>query len=120
MKNKYSKTESHALYKILATGFGDDDYVEGVFLIAAVAEDTFHNRKRRLEEITGFSDSMCDSFEEDEEGGIWKTITTAYFDDVASIKKAVDKMKKYKWLFLSDSYIMFQGTYLFSDGRWLI
>jgi hypothetical protein len=106
--------------RLLTAGFSEDDCVEGVFLIEAVAEDTFHNRKRRLEEITGFSDGMFDSFEEDEEGGVWKTITTAYFDDVASIKKAVDKMKQYKWLFLSDSYILFEGTYLFSDGKWLI
>ena len=105
---------------LLTAGFEEDDCVEGIFLIEAVAMETFFNRKTRLEEITGFSDGMFDSFEEDEEGGVWKIITTAHFEDVDSIKKVLGKMKKYNWLFLSDSYILLDGTYLFCDGEWLL
>ncbi len=107
-------------YTVLAEGFGEDDYVEGVFLIEAKSRETFFNRKRKLEEITGFSDGMFDSFEEDEDGGIWKIITTAWFENVDEIKNALGKMKKYNWLFLSDSSILFDGKEIYCDGRWLI
>ena len=33
---------------VLAAGFGEDDYVEGVFLIEAKSRETFFNRKRKL------------------------------------------------------------------------
>jgi hypothetical protein len=105
---------------LLAAGFGEDDYVEGVFLIEAKSRETFFNRKRKLEEITGFSDGFFDSFEEDDEGGIWKIITTAWFKDVVEIKKALNDMKKYKWLFLWDSSILFDGKEIYCDGRWLV
>ena len=58
-----------------------------------------------------------DSFEEDEEGGVWKVITTAWFENVEEIKKALGKMKKYNWLFLSDSSILFEGKEIYCDGR---
>jgi hypothetical protein len=105
---------------VLSAVFGEDDYVEGVFLIEAKSRETFFNRKRKLEEITGFSDGMLDSFEEDEEGGVWKVITTAWFENVEEIKKALGKMKKYNWLFLSDSSILFEGIEIYCDGQWLV
>jgi len=105
---------------LVSHGFGEDDYVEGVFLIEAKSRETFFNRKRKLEEITGFSDGMFDSFEEDEEGGVWKVITTAWFENVEEIKKALGKMKKYNWLFFSDSSILFEGKEIYCDGRWLV
>lgn len=120
MKNEDSNTESHTLYKMLPTRFGEDDYVDGVFLIEAKAKQTFFNRKKRLEEITGFSDGFFDSYEEDDEGGIWKVITTACFKNVDEIKKALKKMEKYKWLFQSDSSILFEGKEIYCDGRWLV
>ena len=98
--------------------FGEDDYVAGVFLIEAKATETFLNRKRRLEEVTGFSDGFLNSYEE--EGGVWKVITTASFENVDEIKKAIKKMEKYNWLFLSDSSIIFEGKEIFSNGRWLV
>ena len=105
---------------VLATGFGEDDYVEGVFLIEAKAKETFFNRKRRLEKITGFSDGYFDSYEEDEEGGVWKVITTAWFENIDEIKKALKKMEKYNWLFKYDSSILFEGKEIYCDGRWLV
>jgi hypothetical protein len=105
---------------VLAAGFGEDDYVEGVFLIKAKSRETFFNRKMKLEEITGFSDSMSDSFEEDEDGGIWQVITSACFENVDEIKTAIAKMAKYKWLFLSDSSILFDGKEIYCDGRWIV
>lgn len=115
-----AETKAMPYDTVLATGFGEDDYVEGVFLIEAKAEQTFFNRKRRLEEITGFSDGFFDSYEEDEEGGIWKVITTAWFENVDEIKKALKKMEKYNWLFLSDSSILFEGKEIYCDGRWFV
>lgn len=115
-----AKTKAMPYDTVLATGFSEDDYVEGVFLIAAKAEETFFNRKRRLEEITGFSDGFFDSYEEDEEGGIWRVITTAWFENVDEIKKALKKMEKYNWLYLSDSSILFDGEEIYCDGRWLV
>ena len=102
---------------VLADGFFE---VEGVFLIEAVAKNTFLNRKKKLEELTGFSDGMFDSYQEDEEGGIWKTISQAEFKSVDELKKTVIAMKKYNWLFLSDSSILFEGSEIFCNGRWLI
>lgn len=115
-----AETKAMPYDTVLATGFGEDDYVEGVFLIEAKAKETFFNRKRKLEEITGFSDGFFDFYEEDEEGGIWKVITTAWFENVDEIKKALKKMEKYNWLFQSDSSILFEGKEIFCDGRWLV
>ena len=106
--------------KIKINQFGEDDWCEGVFLIEAKSKETFFNRKRKLEIITGFSDGFFDSYEEDDEGGIWKTITSAWFPTVKELKSVLRKMKRYNWLFLSDSYIMSNGQYLFSDGKWLV
>ncbi len=115
-----AETKAMSYDTVLATGFGEDDYVEGVFLIKAKAKETFFNRKRRLEEITGFSDGFFDSYEEDEEGGVWKVITTAWFENVDEIKKALKKMEKYNWLFQYDSSILFEGKEIYCDGRWLV
>ena len=108
------------LQEILENGFDEDDFVEGVFLIEAKSENTFFNRKIKLEEVTCFSDGGFGSYEEDDEGGIWKIITSAWFENIGELKKLVKKIEKYKWLFLSDSYIMLDGEYLFADGKWLI
>lgn len=99
--------------------FGKDDWVEGVFLIEAKLKQTFLNRKQRLEEITGFSDEMFDSWEEDREGGLWKVITTAWFPSTDEIKAALTKMRKYKWLLLLDSCLLFKGKEIYCDGKWV-
>ena len=114
------KATANGVYGVLTAGFGEDDYVEGVFLIEAKAKETFFNRKAKLEAITGFSDGYFDSYEEDEDGGIWKVITTAWFKNVDELKKAMKKMEKYKWFFSSDSSLLLDGEYLYVDGRWLV
>lgn len=116
--NTYQPT--NGIYGVLTAGFGEDDCVEGVFLIEAKAKATFFNRKRKLKEITGFSDGFFESHEEDEEGGIWKVITTASFENVNELKKAIGKMEKYKWFFSSDSSLLLEGEYLYVDGRWKV
>ena len=105
---------------LLVAGFSEDDYIEGVFLIKAQSEQTFYTRKSRLQEITGFSDGGCDSYEQDEESGIWNLITTAHFDTVAELKTDIEKMRKHNWFFYEDFYLMLDGKYLFSDGKWLV
>lgn len=128
MKTKHSTTKvvsaeketSHGDYARLAAGFTEDDEIEGVFLIKAASKDTFFNRKSKLNAVTGFSDGYFDSYEEDDEGGIWKVITTASFDTVAELKAAIEKMRKYNWFFYHDSYLMLDSNYLFSDGKWLV
>lgn len=117
-----TNTRKHAngVYGVLTAGFGEDDYVEGVFLIEAKSKETFFNRKSKLEAVTWFSDGYFDSYEEDEEGGIWKVITTAWFENVFELKKAMKKMEKYKWFFSSDSSLLLNGEYLYVDGRWLV
>lgn len=105
---------------VLVAAFGSDEPVTGVFLIEAKSRNTFLNRKRQLEKITGFSDGFMDAFEEDDEGGIWRLITEASFDDIDDLKKSFTKMRKYNWLFLSDSCVMFDNEYIFSDGKWFL
>jgi hypothetical protein len=104
--------------RIIKKGFTGDDYVEGVFLIKASTQDVFFNRKEKLELLTGFSDGMYDYSEED--GGIWKVITTAHFDSINELKQAIKKAEKFSWLYLRDSWILFEGEDLFSDGEWLV
>lgn len=105
---------------MLVGGFAEDDELQAVFLIQAVSENTFNNRRRKLQEITGFSDGGFGSYEEDNEGGIWKIIVTGYFNDLEELKSVIKKMEKYNWLFLSDSDILFEDNYLFSSGEWLV
>jgi len=97
-----------------------DDTIEGVFLIEAKTEETFHNRRRKLEELTGFTTDNFDAYEEDEDGGVWKVITTAHFNNVDEIKKALEKMRRHKWLYLLDSTLLLEGKELYCDGRWII
>ena len=106
--------------RVLTADFGEDDYVEGVFLIEAKAKETFFNRKSKLEAVTGFSDGYFDSYEEYEECGIWKVITTAWFKNIDELKKAMKKMEKYKWFYSSDSSLLLDGEYLYVDGVWLV
>jgi len=118
-ETKVKETNKPMAYDaMLATGFAEDYYVAGVFIIEAKSKETFFNRKRRLEEITGFSDGFFDTYEEDEEGCVWRVITTAWFENVDEIKKALKKMEKYNWLFLSDSSVLFEGEEIYCDGRW--
>ena len=105
-------------YTLLATGFPGNDYVEGVFIIQAKSKETFLNRKTKLEQITGFSDGYFNSYEEDDEGGCWKIITTAWFENVDEIQKALKKMEKYNWLL--DFNILFEGKEIYCDGKWLV
>ena len=104
------------LQEILENGFEEDDFLEGVFLIGAKSKNTFFNRKRKLEILSGFSDGGSDNYEEDEEGDVWQVITTAWFDDIAEAKRAIEQVEKYTWLYLYDSYILLEGEYLFANG----
>ena len=103
---------------VLVDGFSEDDELEAVFLIQASSENVFNNRRRKLKEITGFSDGGCGSYEKVEGCDVWKIIVTGYFNDLDELKNDIQKMKKHKWLFLSDSSILFDGEYIFSDGDW--
>jgi hypothetical protein len=119
--NNQIKDESPNLAKrLLVDGFWDENELEAVFLIRASSEDVFNNRRRKLQEITGFSDGGSGSYEEDNEGGLWKIIVTGYFNDLEELKLVIKKMEKYNWLFLSDSHILFEDDYLFSSGEWLV
>lgn len=105
---------------LLVAGFSDDDELQGVFLIQASSEEVFNNRRRKLQEITGFSDGGCGSYEKDSECDVWKIITSEYFDTIEDLKSVIENMRKYKWFFYFDSHIMLDGDYLFSDGKWLV
>lgn len=102
---------------VLAAGFSEDDVIEGVFLLKASSEDVFFNRKNKLRELTGFDG---DAYEEDDEGGIFKLITTGYFENMNEVKSAVEIMKKYNWFFYYDSDLLLNGKEIFSGGRWLV
>ena len=119
MKN-HSEITQNAICNnnVLVDGFSEYDELEAVFLIQASSEDVFNNRRRKLQEITGFSDGGCGSYEKVEGCDVWKIIVTGYFNDLDELKNDIQKMKKYNWLFLSDSSILFDGEYLFSDGNW--
>lgn len=120
-KNNQIKDESPNLAKrVLVDGFWDDNELEAVFLIQASSEDVFNNRRRKLQEITGFSDGGCGSYEKDEECDVWKIIVTGYFSSLENLKEEIKIMSKYKWLFLSDSCILSDGDYIFSDGEWFL
>lgn len=101
---------------VLVAGFSEDDVVEGVFLLKASSKYVFFNRKNKLEAITGFTG---DAYEEDEEGGIWKVITTGVFDDIDELKTVIEKMKKYDWFFGYDSNLLLNGEEIYSEGEWL-
>lgn len=106
---------------LLTAGFGEDDFIEGVFLIEADNEEQFFDRKNLIRDISEFCDVGFDSWEEYEEGGLYRLILSAYYPDVASIKKAWEEMtEKYEWLFKEDSSILFEGLELWSDGKWLL
>ena len=98
--------------------FSSESEIEGVFLIKASSKSVFFNRKRKLEKLTGFSDCMFDSYGEDDEGGVWKVITTATFDNIDELKSVIKKVEKFNWLFLNDSELLIDGEYLYSDGKW--
>lgn len=91
--------------------------LEGVFLIKASTEDVFFNRRSKFFEVTGFNDFGMDSYEEDDEGGIWKLIAVAT-TDLHTLKDQMAKMKKYSWFFDRDCTIMHEGEYLLCDGKW--
>ena len=118
--NKIQDQSPNLAKRVLVDGFWDENDLEAVFLIKASSENTFNNRKRKLQEITGFSDGGFDSYEEDSENGIWKIIVNGYFSDLEDLKTSINAMKKYNWLFLSDSCIMSDGDYIFSDGKWFL
>lgn len=101
---------------VLVAGFSEDDVIEGVFLLKASSKGVFFNRKNKLEAITGFTG---DAYEEDEEGGIWKLITTGVFDNIDEAKAVINKMKKYDWFFGYDSDLLLNGKEIYSGGRWL-
>ena len=117
--NDKIKEESQNLAnRVLVDGFWDDNELEAVFLIQASSEDVFNNRRRKLQEITGFSDGGCGSCEKDEECDVWKVIVTGYFSSLENLKEKIKIMSKYKWLFLSDSCILSDGDYIFSHDEW--
>ncbi|MCP4146561.1 MAG: hypothetical protein GY757_02320, partial [bacterium] len=98
---------------------GEDDYIEGVFLIEGETKEIFLERRIELEELTGFSDDFTNHFEEDEEGGIWKWITTCHFDTLAELKRAALSMEQIYWLFMEDSSLLFKGKEIYCDGKWI-
>lgn len=104
----------------LVAGFLEDDELQGVFLIQASSEEVFNIRRKKLQEITGFTDGGFGSYEKDSECDVWKIITSAYFDTIEDLKSEIESMKKYKWFFYYDSHIMLDGEYLFSDGQWFV
>lgn len=107
--------------RLLTAGFGEDDFIEGVFLIEAADTDEFLQRRDELINSSEFCDPSLISYEEDEEGGLFKTIMEAYYTDVASIKKAWEELtEKHEWLFKDDSSILFEGLELWSDGKWCL
>lgn len=114
------KETRHFAKPRLVAGFSEDDELEGVFLIQASSEKVFNKRRRKLQEITGFSDGGCGSYEKDSECDVWKIITSEYFDTVEDLKSVIESMRKYKWFFYFDSHIMLDGDYLFSDGKWFV
>jgi hypothetical protein len=121
MTNHSDNTKSDTCdNNVLVGGFSEEDELQAVFLIQAVSESTFNNRRRKLQEITGFSDGGCGSYEEDNECGVWRIIVTGYFNDLEELKLVIKKMEKHNWLFLSDSHILFEDNYLFSSGAWLV
>lgn len=114
-------TKPMAYDALLTTGFSEDDFIEGVFLIEAENEEQFFDRKNLIHDMSEFCDGGFDSWEEDEEGGLYKAILSAYYPSVALIKKAWEEMTdKYEWLFKEDSTILFEGLELWSGGKWLL
>ena len=77
--------------KIKNAVFSDDDTIEGVFLIKASSVDVFLNRKSKLAELTGFAG--C-AYEEDEDGGIFKIITTGCFCNTTEVKSVIERIFK--------------------------
>ncbi len=120
MKNENSNEYPNLTKRVLADGFWDDNELEAVFLIQASSEDTFNNRRRKLQEMTRFSDGGCGSYEKDEECDVWKIIVTGYFSSLEELKEELKTMSKYKWLFLLDSCILSDGDYMFSGGTWFL
>lgn len=96
-----------------------DGHVEGVFYIRASSRDILLKRTRILEETTGFSDGGFNRFEEDDDGGFWKVITTYYFESIDEVYKAMKRMEKYSWFWDDASALLINGKEIFSDGKWL-
>jgi len=89
--------------------------INGQLLIQAKSFETFQNRKNVLEEMTGF---CIDDYEENE--GIWKSIVFGDFNHLEHLVESLEKMKKYKWFFFENSWLLKDGKDLFVNGKWII
>jgi len=98
----------------------EDDCLVGVFVIEAESEEEFLNRKEKFREITGFTDDGFDSYEEYEEGGLWKVVTSVFFKNKDEIKKDLKEMENYDWLIEGGSRIVFERQNIWCEGKWLI
>lgn len=106
---------------LLKAGFGEYDFIDGIFLIKADNEEDFFDKKNLIRDISEFCDGGFELWEEDEEGGLYKVILFAYYPNIAALKKAWEEMtEKYEWLHKEDSSILFDGLELWSGGKWLL
>ncbi len=70
------------------------EYPEAVFLIEAYSEDEFKKHLSTLCALN-FSDGGFSSHEEDESGGAWTWISTAYADDLPQV---LDEVRKFDFI----------------------
>jgi len=95
--------------------------IEANLLILASTENVFHNRKSRVESITGFHTNYMDSWElVGDCGDVYRLIAMANFESIAELKQVIKKAEKYNWIFWNDSYLLQDGTEIYSEGKWLI
>ena len=93
--------------------------VDIVLLIEAETEEILIDRAKKVF-MSGGLRCNINSYEEDEEGGLWKIITNSYFDNVSEVKKWFNKARlEFEWLLDSDSYLVVDGEYLYSSGEWI-
>ena len=100
----------------------EEEYIliEANLLILASNKNVFLNRKSRIESITGFSDGFFDSWEQLECKDVYRLIAMANFESIAELKQVIKKAEKYNWIFWNDSYLLQDGTEIYSEGKWLI
>ncbi len=94
--------------------------IEANLLILASTENVFRNRRNRIEGITGFHTNYMDSWERCECKDVYRLIAMANFESIEELKQVVKKAEKYNWIFWSDSYLLRDGSEIYSCGKWLI
>lgn len=91
--------------------------VEAVFIIAASQKDVFLNRRHTVETLTGFNDGYMAAYEEDAEGGCYKTILTCDFDSLKELKSVMNKVLNKSWFL--DPTLLIDGKEIYSGNKWL-